>query len=279
MHRRTVRQAIGNAVPPVRKTPVREAPALGRWAETIRGWLTDDLEMPAPPREGYGGSSDGRWHCHGRSVRHCRPMESRPDSLLRKALRLEYGTIVWNGGEAVFTIGLGIAAGSLALIGFGTDSLIEIFASLVVVWHLKGEDYPDRERLALRLIAVAFITLAVILGIAGVRDLLTGRRADESIPGIIYLGLTAVVMFGLSIAKRRIADAMDSSTLRSEATMTYLDGILSAGTMLGLALNAGLGWWWADPSAALIVAIAAFNEGRKAWPKTAETAPAVDTLS
>lgn len=206
-------------------------------------------------------------------------MESHPDTLLAKALRLEYGTIVWNGGEAVFTMGLGIAAGSLALIGFGTDSLIEIFASLVVVWHLKGEDDPDRERLALRLIAVAFITLAVILGIAGVRDLLTGRRADESIPGIIYLGLTAVVMFGLSIAKRRIANAMDSSTLRSEATMTYLDGILSAGTMLGLALNAGLGWWWADPSAALIVAIAAFNEGRNAWAETAATPPAADTLS
>ena len=206
-------------------------------------------------------------------------METNPDLLLRRALRLEYGTIAWNAGEAVFTIGLGIIAGSLALIGFGTDSLIELFASLTVIWHLKGEDHPDRERLALRLISIAFIALALVLGIAGVRDLLIGRHAEASIPGIVYLGLTAAVMFGLSIAKRRTADSMGSSTLRSEATLTFLDGTLAAATMLGLALNAWLGWWWADPSVALLVSLAAANEGVKAWTEAIAIEPIPGTLS
>lgn len=197
-------------------------------------------------------------------------------TLLRRALRLEYGTIAWNAGEAVLTIGLGIAAGSLALIGFGTDSLIEIFASLVVVWHLRGEAHPDRERRALRLVAVAFAALAVVLGVAGIRDVVTGRQAGESPIGIVYLAVTAVVMLGLAIAKRRTARQMGSTTLRSEADMTLLDAGLSAGTMLGLLLNATLGWWWADPAAALIVAVAAANEAREAWEEASEIDTAGD---
>lgn len=189
---------------------------------------------------------------------------------MRRALRLEYGTIGWNAGEAVLTIGLGIAAGSLALIGFGTDSLIEIFASLVVVWHLKGAEHPARERRALRLVAGAFLALAVVLGVAGIRDLVTGRRPGESVLGIVYLAVTALVMLGLAVAKRRTAHEMGSSTLRSEADMTLLDAGLSAGTMLGLLLNATLGWWWADPAAALVVAAVALNEARESWAEAAE---------
>jgi divalent metal cation (Fe/Co/Zn/Cd) transporter len=187
------------------------------------------------------------------------------DRLHRRALRLEYGTIAWNGSEAALTVGLGIAAGSLALVGFGSDSLIEIFASLVVVWHLKGEDHPVRQRRALRLISIAFLALAAVLLTAGVRDLVTGRQADESITGIIYLAVAALIMFGLAKAKSRTARAMDSSTLQAEAGVTYLDAVLAAGTMLGLLLNAWLGWWWADPTAALLVAIVAIHEGRETW--------------
>lgn len=197
-------------------------------------------------------------------------------TLLRRALRLEYGTIAWNVTEAAITIGLGVAAGSLALIGFGTDSLIEIFASLVVVWHLRGEAHPDRERRALRLVAVAFVALAVVLGVAGIRDLVIGRRPDASVLGIVYLAVTVAVMFGLAIAKRRTAAAMGSSTMRSEADMSFLDGFLAAGTMLGLLLNATLGWWWADPAAALIVAVAAANEAREAWEEASEIDAADD---
>lgn len=186
--------------------------------------------------------------------------------LQRRALRLEYATIAWNLGEAFFTIGLGIAAGSIALIGFGTDSVIEMFASSVVVWHIRPGhvvDRPERTRLALRLVAAAFLGLAVVLASASAHDLVTGRRADHSPVGIAYLAVTACVMFGLGIVKRRTAISLDSAPLRSEASLTLLDGLLSSATLTGLALNAYLGLWWADPTAALIVAIGALNEARE----------------
>lgn len=186
--------------------------------------------------------------------------------LQRRALVLEYATIAWNVGEAVLTIGLGIAAGSLALIGFGTDSIIEVFASSVVVWHLRPgheTDHPARTRRALLLVALAFALLAIVLGAVAIRDLVIERHAGESPIGIAYLAVTAVVMFWLALAKRRLAQRLDSAPLRSEATMTFLDGILSSATLTGLALNAALGWWWADPAAALLVAVAAANEARE----------------
>jgi divalent metal cation (Fe/Co/Zn/Cd) transporter len=187
-------------------------------------------------------------------------------AMQRRALLLEYATIAWNLGEAVLTIGLGVAAGSLALVGFGTDSIIEVFASSVVVWHVRPgheTDHPQRTRLALRLVAVAFGVLAVVLATVSIRDLVTGRRAEESLFGIAYLAVTACVMFALAAAKRRLAGRLDSAPLRSEASMTFLDGILATATLTGLALNAALGWWWADPAAALLVAVAAANEARE----------------
>lgn len=204
-------------------------------------------------------------------------MSSSPDArprLQRRALRLEYATIAWNLGEAVLTVALGILAGSLALIGFGTDSVIEVFASSVVVWHvLPGHetDHPERTRLALRLVAAAFALLALVLAGAAIRDLATGRRAGESPFGIAYLAVTAVVMFSLAAAKHRVARALGSSPLRSEAAMTLLDGILSSATLAGLALNAVLGWWWADPAAALVVAVAAAGEARENLREAEET--------
>jgi divalent metal cation (Fe/Co/Zn/Cd) transporter len=187
-------------------------------------------------------------------------------ALQRRALRLEYATIAWNVGEAVFTIALGVMAGSLALIGFGTDSVIEVFASSVVVWHVRpghAVDRPERTRLALRLVATAFLALAIVLAGAAIRELVLGRHAGESPLGIAYLAATAVVMFTLAFVKRRTAAGLDSAPLRSEAALTFLDGILSTLTLTGLALNAVVGWWWADPAAALVVAVAAINEARE----------------
>ena len=189
-------------------------------------------------------------------------------SLQRRALRLEYVTIAWNVGEAVLTVGLGIVAGSLALIGFGTVSIVEIFASLVVVWHLfpgHEEDHTGRTRLALRLTATAFLVLGAVLAVAAVTDLTSGRRAEGSPWGIAYLAVTALVMLGLARKKRGLATTLNSAPLRSEATMTFLDALLSTATLSGLALNAYLGWWWADPAAALLVAVAAVNEARENW--------------
>jgi divalent metal cation (Fe/Co/Zn/Cd) transporter len=190
----------------------------------------------------------------------------RRTALLARAVRLEYLTIGWNVGEAALTIGLGIAAGSLALIGFGADSVVEIAASLVVVWHARGDtEHPPRTALALRLVAAAFAVLSVSLFFLAVRDLTSGRRPEESWFGIAYLAVTVVVMFGLARSKHRLADRLGSAPLRSEAAMTRLDGFLAAGTLVGLVLNAVLAWWWADPAAAVLVAVAAANEARENW--------------
>src|SRR5665811_1598502 len=165
--------------------------------------------------------------------------------LQRRGLRLEYATIAWNVGEAVLTISLGVAAASLALVGFGMVSIVEVFASGVVVWHLlPGHDVDDtgRTRLALRLTAGAFAALSIVLAVGAVRDLVSGRVAGESPWGIVYLVVTALAVFGLAAVKRRTADALGSAPLRSEATMTFLDGVLSTATLSGLALNAYAGW-------------------------------------
>jgi Co/Zn/Cd efflux system component len=211
-------------------------------------------------------------HRNGKDHPACDDGEPRRRYLTR-ALRLEYATIGWNIGEAVLTIALGSIAGSLALIGFGSVSIIEVFASSVVVWHMLPNhpvDDPGRTARALRLVAVAFGALAVALAVAGARDLLTSRKPDESPWGIAYLAMTALVMFGLAIAKHRLARRLDSAPLRSEATMTFIDGVLSTATMTGLALNAVFGWWWADPGAALLVAFAAANEARENWREAGE---------
>lgn len=196
------------------------------------------------------------------------PTDTERSRLQRRGLRLEYATIAWNVGEAVLTISLGVAATSLALIGFGSVSVIEVFASAVVVWHIlpgHAEDDTGRTKRALRLTSAAFAALALALTVLAIRDLATGRRADESIFGILYLAITAAVMFALAAAKRTTAEHLDSAPLRTEANMTFLDGMLSTGTLVGLALNAYLGWWWADPGAALLVGIAAVNEARETW--------------
>lgn len=189
------------------------------------------------------------------------------------ALRLEYATVGWNVGEAVLTIALGAIASSLALIGFGTVSVVEVFASVVIVWHLRpGSDAsgPGRTARAHKLVGTAFAVLSSALLVVSVRDLLTGRQPDESFWGIVYLAITALVMFGLAIAKRRIATRIDSSPLAAEASMTFLDGVLSTATMVGLLLNATLGWWWADPAAAFLVGLAAATEARENWQEASE---------
>lgn len=184
-------------------------------------------------------------------------VDSERSRLQRIGLRLEYATIAWNVGEAGLTIGLGIVAGSLALIGFGADAIIEVFASVVVVWHMRpghAEDSPQRTAVALRLVAAAFAALAVALFVAGVRDLVTLRRPEESVWGAVYLVSAAVVMLLLGLWKRRVAARLGSAPLESEATLTMLDSLLAAGTATGLGLNILFGWWWADPVTALVVA-------------------------
>jgi len=120
------------------------------------------------------------------------------------------------------------------------------------------------------MVAVAFMGLGIVLLTVSVRDLVAGRRAGGSIAGIVYLSFTAVVMFGLAFVKKRTAEKLQSAPLRSEAAMTFLDGILSTLTLIGLSLNVVFGWAWADPLAALVVGLAAINESRQNWREAAD---------
>jgi divalent metal cation (Fe/Co/Zn/Cd) transporter len=184
--------------------------------------------------------------------------------LLRRGLRLEYFTISWNLVEAVVAVGFGVVAGSIALIGFGFDSLIEVFAASVVIWELKGTG-EDRERQALRLIAVSFFALAVYVSFESVRDLVTHAEPAESVPGIALALVSLAVMPLLARAKRRTGEAMGSPTLVADAAETMLCSLLSLILLIGLLLNAVVGWWWADPVAAVGIAILAIREGLEAW--------------
>jgi divalent metal cation (Fe/Co/Zn/Cd) transporter len=190
------------------------------------------------------------------------------EELRRRGVRLEYATIAWNVVEVFITIGLGLAAGSLALVAFGLDSIIEVVASSVVVWH---ERHPDagsdaaRTSRAHRLIGAAFFALAAFLAVLAIQRLLTGATPDESPLGIVYLAATVVVMFSLAVAKHRVADRLGSTPLRAEAAMTYLDALLAGTVLLALVAVATVGWGWVDAVAALIVAALAFREGWENW--------------
>jgi divalent metal cation (Fe/Co/Zn/Cd) transporter len=184
---------------------------------------------------------------------------------LRKALRLEYFTITWNVIEAVVAIGAGIAAGSIALVGFGFDSSIEGFAASVVIWQLRGAHHEEREHLALRLIAITFFVLAVYVVFESVRDLVTSAEPETSLIGIGVAVVSIIVMPALGFAKRRLAEKMGSAVLHADAAESFLCSWLSVILLMGLVLNATVGWWWADPVAALGIAWLALREGREAW--------------
>jgi len=190
------------------------------------------------------------------------------EQLRLRGLRLEWATNGWNAMEVVVTISLGWQAGSLALIAFGLDSLVEIFASTVVIVNLRDDRHDPGDRRihrALRLIAGAFWTLASFLIVMSVRSLALGERPAESPLGIAYLAITAVVMFGLARLKRTTASELASETLGAEAAMTFLDGCLSTGILTALVLNVLFGWWWTDATAALVVAGFALSEGVQHW--------------
>jgi divalent metal cation (Fe/Co/Zn/Cd) transporter len=190
------------------------------------------------------------------------------DELRRRGLRLEWATNGWNALEVLVTISLGVQAGSLALIAFGLDSVVEIFASMVVIRNLRDDRHDPGDRRvhrSLRLIAVAFWVLAAFLVVISLRGLIRANRPDSSPLGVGYLTLTALTMFSLARLKRATADQLGSEPLRAEAAMTFLDGCLSTGILTALVLNAWLGWWWTDAAAALLVAGFAVNEGVEHW--------------
>jgi divalent metal cation (Fe/Co/Zn/Cd) transporter len=157
-----------------------------------------------------------------------------------------------------------VAAGSLALAGFGVDSLIEIVASTVVVWQLRGQTGAGRERRALRVIAVAFVLLALYIAVQAAIRFSSQARPGHSLSGIVWLALTVVAMLALAAGKRRTGLRLGNRVLLTETRATTIDGALAAAVLLGVVLNAAAGRWWADPGSALVILVYGLREARHA---------------
>ena len=182
--------------------------------------------------------------------------------LLRRGFVLEYMTLGWNVVGIVVLGFAAIAAKSVALAGFGLDSLIEIGASTVVIWELSGTG-ADRQRRALRLIGAAFAALAVYLAVQSTWVLVAGFRPRHSPAGIAWTAVTAAVMFALAFGKSRTGRALGNPVLTTEGRVTLVDGILAAVVLAGLLLNAVAGWWQADPAAGYVLVYYAVRECRQ----------------
>jgi divalent metal cation (Fe/Co/Zn/Cd) transporter len=181
-------------------------------------------------------------------------------ALLVRGLRLEYATLSWNVVGSVVVLGAAVAARSVALAGFGLDSLIEILASMVVVWQLRGGE-RDRERRALRIIGGAFIALAVYVAAQSTYTLATRSKPHHSPAGIVWLVATVAVMVALAAGKARAGRALANPVLQTEARVTMIDAYLAGAVLTGLVLNAAAGWWWADPLAGFVIVFYGVREG------------------
>jgi divalent metal cation (Fe/Co/Zn/Cd) transporter len=184
--------------------------------------------------------------------------------LLRRGLRLEYATLAWNAAGVVLVFWAAFAAGSVALAGFGLDSFIEIFASVVVVWQLE-DLHGVRERRALRFIGAAFIALALYVLAQSGYVLAAHLHPKPSPWGIVWLALTVVAMLALAYGKRETGLKLLNPVLSAEARITLIDALLAGAVLVGLLLNAKAGWWWADPGAGLVIVYYGFREGIHAW--------------
>ena len=183
------------------------------------------------------------------------------ERLLRRGRRLELATLAWNiVGVAVVAVAA-LAARSVALAGFGLDSLIEIGASTVVLWEL-ADVAGARQRRATRLIGAAFVVLAVYLAVQSTVVLVARSHPHHSILGIVWTAATAVAMFCLAAAKAATGAALDNPVLRTEGRVTLVDGVLASAVLVGLVLNAALGWWWADPAAGYVLVYYGAREAR-----------------
>ena len=189
------------------------------------------------------------------------------EKLVHRARLLAWLGIGWHGIEAAIAVGAGLLAGSIALIGFGADSLIEAAAGFVLLWRLAASraSSESAERRAQKLIASSFYLLAAYVGFEAVRTLLGAARPEASWVGIGLSVVTLLTMPPLGIAKGRIGDKLASSATKSEGKQNMLCAYLSAALLVGLSANALLGLWWADPLAALLIAGVAVKEGREAW--------------
>jgi divalent metal cation (Fe/Co/Zn/Cd) transporter len=179
----------------------------------------------------------------------------------RRGRRLEFFTLAWNLAEAGVGIGAAVAAGSIALLGFGIDSVIESASGGVLLWRLQSGAGHSREERSLKLVGWSFILLAAYVAVESGRALLARQAPERSVVGIALACASLVVMPLLARAKRRVASRITSRALHADSRQTDLCAYLSATLLIGLTLNALLGWWWADPAAALVMVPIIVHEG------------------
>jgi divalent metal cation (Fe/Co/Zn/Cd) transporter len=189
------------------------------------------------------------------------------EALVRRAQLLARLGLAWHGIEAAVALAAGVVAGSVALVGFGADSLVEAVAGFVVLWRFAGTRASSdaAERRAQRLIGLSFFLIAAYVGVEAVRSLAGGEHPEASTVGIVLAAVTLATMPPLALAKARVGEKLGSSATKSEGRQNMLCAYLSAGLLVGLGVNALFGWWWADPAVALAIAAVAVHEGREAW--------------
>jgi divalent metal cation (Fe/Co/Zn/Cd) transporter len=194
------------------------------------------------------------------------------EHMLARALRLEYLTVGWNVVEGAVAVGAAIAAGSVALMGFGIDSFVECASGSVLIWRLLAERrqasaiaIEQVERRAQRLVAVSLFALAAYVVGDAAYSLATGERPAPSTVGMVLTTVSLGVMWWLARAKVRVARALGSRSLESDAFQTTACWWLSLAALVGIGLNAALSWWWADPVAAVVISLLIIHEGREAW--------------
>ncbi|MFI5960024.1 cation transporter [Cryptosporangium sp. NPDC051539] len=202
------------------------------------------------------------------------PSSPRRAVLGRRVRLLVAATITYNVIEAIVAIAAGSVASSTALIGFGLDSVIEVSSAAAVAWQFSARDPEAREKVALRIIAVSFFALAAYVAVESVRALVGGDRAEHSTVGLVLAALSLAIMPVLSAAQRRAGRELGSASAVADSRQTLLCTYLSAVLLVGLAVNSLFGWWWADPAAALVIAVVAVKEGREAWRGDVCCAPA-----
>jgi divalent metal cation (Fe/Co/Zn/Cd) transporter len=224
-----------------------------------------NLPLSRPAKTGCGGEC-----CAARHITTSRATAAASDGdrrvvLSRRVRLLVAATITYNVIEAIVAINAGTAASSTALIGFGLDSAIEVASAAAVAWQFSSHDHEARERTALRMIAMSFFALAAYVTVESIRSLTGADTAEHSRVGIVLAALSLVVMPTLSYAQRRAGRELGSASAVADSKQTLLCTYLSGVLLAGLLLNSLLGWSWADPIVALVIAAVAVKEGREAW--------------
>lgn len=194
---------------------------------------------------------------------------SNKEELQKRGLKLAWFIVGWDVVEGIVAVTAGLIAGSIALVGFGIDSAIEVFAAIVVIWHLRNAS-DERYKTALKLIATSFFVLAAYVGYKSISDLIGQHQPDVSIVGIILSIVATAVMVPVAIMQKRTGQALRNKVLIAQANETWLSNYLSISLLVGLSLNALFGLWWADPAIALLIAFVAAKEGWEAWEEASE---------